>query len=69
MGLRCLQSLHPGKSTIVDLQVVCDFPDVFLDDISDLLPECEVEFAIVLVPGMSPMSMALYRMYASELGE
>ncbi|XP_050890695.1 uncharacterized protein LOC127096125 [Lathyrus oleraceus] len=43
--------------------------DVFLEDISDLPPEREVEFAIDLVPGMSPMAMAPYRMSASDLSE
>jgi len=42
---------------------------VFPDDITDLPPEREVEFAIDLVPGKSPISIAPYRMSASELGE
>ena len=46
-----------------------EFPEVFPDDITDLPPEREVEFAINLVPGTSPISIALYRMSASELGE
>ena len=29
---------------IMDLPVMCDFPEVFPNDISDLPPECEVEF-------------------------
>jgi len=45
------------------------FPEVFLDDITDLLPERKVEFAIDLVPGTSPISIAPYRMSTSELGE
>jgi len=42
---------------------------VFPDDITDLPPEREVEFAIDLVSGTSPISIAPYRMSASELGE
>ncbi|MCI80041.1 RNA-directed DNA polymerase (Reverse transcriptase), partial [Trifolium medium] len=38
------------KSEVGALPVVCEFPDVFLDDISDLPPEIEVEFAIDVVP-------------------
>jgi len=49
--------------------VVCDFPEVFLDDITDLPPEREVEFVIEHVLGTRPVSMAPYRMSASELGE
>jgi len=52
-----------------DLPVVQEFPEVFPDDIIDLPPEREVEFAIDLVPGTSPISIASYRMSASELGE
>ncbi|MCI93345.1 cellular nucleic acid-binding protein, partial [Trifolium medium] len=37
------------------------------DDISDLPPEREVEFAIDVVPGTSPISMAPYRMSTAEL--
>jgi len=52
-----------------DLPVVQEFAEVFLDDIIDLPPKREVEFAIDLVPGTSPISIAPYQMSASELGE
>ncbi|XP_050887787.1 uncharacterized protein LOC127092937 [Lathyrus oleraceus] len=58
-----------GKVVIIELPVVCDFLEVFLDDISDFPPEREVEFSIDLVPDISPMSMVPYRMSASELSE
>src|SRR4030042_245803 len=51
------------------LPVVCDFPEVFPDEIPDVPPEREVEFSIDLVPGTKPVSMAPYRMSASELAE
>lgn len=51
---------------IIDILVVCEFSEVFLEDISDLPPEHEVEFAIDLVHDTSHVSMAPYRMYASE---
>ncbi|MCI86052.1 enzymatic polyprotein, partial [Trifolium medium] len=38
------------KSEVDALPVVCEFPDVFPEDISDLPPEREVEFAIDVVP-------------------
>ncbi|MCI71904.1 RNA-directed DNA polymerase (Reverse transcriptase), partial [Trifolium medium] len=43
--------------------------DVFPGDVSDVPPEREVEFAIDLIPGTSPIFMAPYRMSASELKE
>ncbi|MCI50848.1 RNA-directed DNA polymerase (Reverse transcriptase), partial [Trifolium medium] len=38
-------------------------------DVSDVPPEREVEFTIDLVPATGPISMAPYRMLASELKE
>ena len=45
------------KRTIEELPIVCEFTEVFPEDISDLPPEREVEFSIDLVPGTSPVSM------------
>jgi hypothetical protein len=42
---------------------------VFSEDVTDVPPEREVEFTIDLVHETSPISMAPYRMSASELGE
>ncbi|GAU48060.1 hypothetical protein TSUD_377340 [Trifolium subterraneum] len=58
-----------GGVKLEEIPVVSEFSDVFLEDISDLPPEREVEFSIDLVPGTSPISMAPYRMSASELNE
>ncbi|MCI85797.1 cellular nucleic acid-binding protein, partial [Trifolium medium] len=55
------------KAEVNMLPVVCEFTDVFPDDILDLPPEREVEFSIDIVPGTSPISMAPYRMSATEL--
>ncbi|MCI80909.1 enzymatic polyprotein, partial [Trifolium medium] len=38
------------KSKVGALPVVCEFPCVFPDDILDLPPEREIEFAIDVVP-------------------
>ena len=46
-----------------------EFPEVFPDETPDVPLKREVEFAIDLVPGTRPMSMAPYRMSASELSE
>ncbi|MCI89032.1 cellular nucleic acid-binding protein, partial [Trifolium medium] len=42
---------------------------VFPGDVSDVPPEREVEFSIDLVPGTGLISMAPYRISASELKE
>ncbi|XP_050897171.1 uncharacterized protein LOC127103987 [Lathyrus oleraceus] len=51
-----------NKSASVDLPVMCNFPDVFPNDISDFPLEREIEFSIDVVPGTNHVSMASYRM-------
>ena len=58
-----------SKISIEELPVVKEFLEVFPDDITELPPQREVEFSIDLVPGTRPISMAPYRMSASELAE
>jgi len=58
-----------NQAAIDKLQMVCEFPEVFPDEIPDVPPEREVEFSIDLVPGTKPVSMAPYHMSASELAE
>src|ERR1043165_4986565 len=58
-----------GKAKSDELPMVNEFPEVFPEDVSELSPEREVEFTIDLIPGTSPVSMAPYRMSASELAE
>ena len=52
-----------------DTPIVKEFPDVFLDDISGLPPDIEVEFTIDLIPRTEPISIPLYRMSPAELRE
>lgn len=58
-----------SKVWIYELPMVCNFPKVFPDDISDLSSECKVEFAIDVVPDTSLMSMTPYIMFTSRLSE
>ena len=46
---------------IESVPVVCEFFDVFLEELSGLTPIREVEFSIELVPGTTPISIAPYR--------
>jgi hypothetical protein len=54
---------------IRDISVVCEFPDVFLEDLPGLPPERDVEFVIELKPGTAPISRRSYRMPPNELAE
>ncbi|KAG8491584.1 hypothetical protein CXB51_014656 [Gossypium anomalum] len=49
--------------------VVCEYPDVFPEELPGLPPVREVEFGIELVPGTTPILIAPYRMAPTELKE
>ncbi|XP_073037729.1 uncharacterized protein [Primulina eburnea] len=49
--------------------IVAEFSDVFTDEIPGFPPAREVEFGIELMPGISPISRAPYRMAPAELRE
>ena len=48
-------------------QVVCEYEDVFLDELLGLHPYRDVEFVIELHPSTSPISMTPHRMAPTEL--
>ena len=49
--------------------VVCEFLNMFSEELPGLPPVREVEFTIELLPGTTPISMALYRFALAELVE
>jgi hypothetical protein len=53
--------------TLFDVLVVCEFLDVFLDELPGLPSNRGVEFRIKLVPGTTPISRRPYRMPPNEL--
>ena len=55
--------------TIADIPVVCEFLDVFPDELPRLPPDRDVEFKIELLPGMAPISRRPYRMSSNEIAE
>jgi hypothetical protein len=55
--------------SIEDIRVVCDYPDVFPDDLPGMLPERDIEFIIDLLPGTAPIAKRPYRMSVGELEE
>jgi len=48
---------------------VCEFPDVFPDDLPGLPPDRDVEFKMELLPCTAPISRRPYRMLPNELAE
>jgi hypothetical protein len=55
--------------SIADIPVVCEFPDIFPDDLSGLPLDRDVEFKIELLPGTAPISRRPYRMPLNELAK
>ena len=54
---------------IRDISVVCEFPDVFPEDLPGLLPDRDVQFNIELKPGIALISWRAYMMPPKELAE
>ena len=65
--------LHALNATILPeleaIPVVCEFPDIFPEELPGMPPDREVEFVIELLPEMAPVSKRPYRMSPNELVE
>ena len=48
-------------------RLVCEYEDVFPDELPGLPPQRVVDFCIELLPGTSPISMTPHRMAPVEL--
>jgi hypothetical protein len=54
---------------VKDIPVVCEFPDVFPNDLPGMPPDRDIKFIIELQPGTAPISKRPYRMPPNELAE
>jgi hypothetical protein len=52
-----------------DIPVVCEYLDVFPDDLPGMPPDRDIDFVIELQPGTTPISKRPYRMPPHELAE
>jgi hypothetical protein len=52
-----------------DIPIICEYPDVFPDDLPGMPPDRDIEFIIELQPGTAPISRRPYRMPPNELAE
>jgi hypothetical protein len=57
------------ESPVERIPVVCDYPDVFSNELPGMPPDRDIEFAIELQPGTAPISKRPYRMPPAELAE
>ena len=58
-----------AEPTLLDTLIVCDYPNVFPEELPGLPPLREIEFAIDVVSGATPASITPYRMAPMELKE
>ncbi|KAG8496931.1 hypothetical protein CXB51_008102 [Gossypium anomalum] len=58
-----------SEKKLESVPVVCEYQDVFPEELPGLPPVREVEFGIELVPGTTPIFIAPYRMAPIELKE
>ncbi|GJW03878.1 putative reverse transcriptase domain-containing protein [Tanacetum coccineum] len=68
-NIRQLMSAKAKEKKQEEIVVVKDFPEVFLDDLSRLLPVREIEFRIELVCEAMQVAKSPYRLAPSELEE
>ncbi|GJZ13621.1 putative reverse transcriptase domain-containing protein [Tanacetum coccineum] len=68
-NIRQLMSAKAKEKKQEEIIVVKDFPEVFLDDLSRLLPVREIEFRIELVCEAMQVAKSPYRLAPSELEE
>jgi hypothetical protein len=52
-----------------DIRVVCEYADVFPEELPSMTPDRDVEFVIDLLPGTAPISKCPYRMSSTQLLE
>ncbi|GKF95526.1 putative reverse transcriptase domain-containing protein, partial [Tanacetum coccineum] len=53
---KTLMSTTANEPILCDIPIVRDFAEVFLDDLSGLPPQQQVEFCIDLIPGATPVA-------------
>ena len=60
--LAMVRNVEADKGAVDRVLVVCEFPNVFPEELSGLPPDRKIEFCIDVVPGTDPISMPPYRM-------
>ena len=69
-GSTQLYALNAGVAPLIEeVRVVCEFPDVFPEELPGILPIRAIEFVIELEPGTRPISRHPYKMCPEELIE
>ena len=56
-------------TTIEEVPVICEYPDVFLEELPGIPPDRDLEFIIDLIPRTASIAKRPYKMAANELEE
>jgi hypothetical protein len=60
---------HLEEKPLENIKVVCEYPDIFLDELPGMPPDRDIEFSIELLPRTAPISKIPYRMDVKDLVE
>nr|AAM74397.1 Putative retroelement [Oryza sativa Japonica Group] len=64
-----VDTVEKNSRKLEDIPIVCEYPEVFPEDLTTMPPKREIEFRIDLAPGTAPIYKRPYRMAANELAE
>jgi hypothetical protein len=60
---------HLEEKPVENIKVVCEYPDVFPEELPGMPPDRDIEFSIELLPGTAPISKRPYKMDVKDLVE
>jgi hypothetical protein len=60
---------HIVAQNLEEIPVVCEFPDIFTEDLPGMPPDQDVEFIIELQPGTTPISRRPFKMTPKALAD
>nr|GEY70593.1 putative reverse transcriptase domain-containing protein [Tanacetum cinerariifolium] len=66
---KSLSCIKADEVRLDDIRTVCDFPEVFLNELIGLPPVREIKFCIDLIPGVLPVVKSPYRQAPSKMQE
>ena len=67
--LALIRNIQAGEEKLENVPIVCEFSDVFPEELPGLSLDREIEFSVDLIPGTQPISIPPYRMAPAELKE
>jgi hypothetical protein len=57
------------EKSLEHIKIVCEYPDVFPEELPGMPPDRDIEFSIELLPGTTPISKRAYQMDVKDLIE